>query len=831
MNIAADIRFIIRALLRNPGFALAAVLSLALGIGANTAIFSLADQMLLRVLPVRQPNRLVLFTWTGDFIGGSSRGFHDTFSYPMYSDLRDGNPGVFTGIAARYQDAVDVASRGPAERAVAELVSGNYFQVLGVSAAVGRTLTPAEDKVKNAAPYVVLSYDYWQRRFSGDPEILNRVLDLNGHPVTVIGVAQRGFKGFEKLSPADVFVPMMMKTVVTPTWDDMARRNSIWLKVFARLAPGVSEKKARAAMSVPFHDGLERDLKSVEWGGGADFRAKYLKDTLQFEDASQGLGQIQDLFRKPLYVLLAMVGTLLLIACVNVASLLVTRAAGRQKEVAIRLSLGASRAALVRLVMTESLLIAVVSGLLGIVFGGWISSLLLEMVPIENIGTAISTAADPRVLGFTAAVTLLTAVLFGLAPALQSASPDLAPALKNEAASISSGQGQTRVRRLLVASQVALSLLLLAGAGLFARSLYNVMRVSTGVAGAQLLTFTIDPSLHKYTAGRARSLFLDVQRGLAHLPGVRSASGASYALLDDGWENTVHVEGHHAQMGEDMQAAFDEVLPGFFSTVGTPLLAGREFTDADAGRRSTVIVNESFAKRFFPHSSPLGAHLGWGGDQAPTPYEIVGVVKDVALADVKARPRPATFTPLLLNDHPAAVTFYLRTAGDPVALAAGARQVVRGLDSSLPVYNVKTYDAQLAENTFIDRMFALLSAAFGLFATLLACIGLYGITAYAVTRRTREIGVRIALGAERRNVVELIVREVLMLAAIGIAVGVPAAIGLGRFAESQLYGLKGTDPMVVAGAAILIVVVCLVSAAVPARRATRIDPLQALHYE
>jgi predicted permease len=828
MNLFADMRFVLRALRRNPAFVATAVLSLALGIGANTAIFTLADQMLLRVLPVKEPNRLVLFKWTGQFIGGSSRGWQDTFSYPMYADLRDGDPGVFAGVAARYQDTVDIAAGGPAQRATADLVSGNFFQVLGVSPAIGRTFTPDDDRVKNAEPVVVLSYGYWQSRFNGDAAVLNRVLDLNGHPMTVIGVAQRGFRGFERLSPADVFVPMTMKTMVTPTWDDMARRNSIWLKIFARLRPGVSEKAAQAAMAIPFQTGLENDLRSVPWGQG--FRKVYLRDRLTFADASQGLQQTEELFRKPLYVLLAMVSTLLLIACVNVASLLITRASGRQKEVAIRLSLGATRAALVRLIMTESLLLALASGAIGLVLASWISYALVGMLPIDNIGTAISTAPDLRVLGFTAAVTLITALLFGLAPALQATSPDVAPALKNEGGNLSSGAGQTRLRRILVSSQVALSLLLLAGAGLFARSLYNIRSLHTGIATDQLLQFSIDPSLHKYTPERARSLFLAVQQNLDRLPGVVSATGAAYPLLADGWQNTMHVEGYHPHPGEDMNPGYEEVLPGFFSAVGAPLMAGREFSERDSGKLNVVIVNQEFARRFFPHSSPLGHHIGWGGD-GPTPYEIVGVVKDLKAGDIKEQPRPWTFSPLLQDPAPSEITFYVRSSRDPLSVADEAHQAVRRLDPSLPVYNVKTVQTQLAEGMFIERLFALLSAAFGFFATLLACVGLYGVTAQAVARRTREIGIRIALGAERCNVVQLVMREVLVLALVGILIGIPATIALGRLVESQLYGLQPTDPFVVAGAAGIIVIVCVLSACVPARRATRIDPLQALRYE
>ncbi|HZU28278.1 MAG TPA: ABC transporter permease [Bryobacteraceae bacterium] len=831
MALTGDLRFVCRSLARNPTFVIAAVLSLALGIGANTAIFTIADRMLLRTLPVRDPSRLVLFNWRGEFIGGTSRGLYDTFSYPMYADLRDGNPGVFTGIAARYQDTVDLSAGGPAQRAIAELVSGNFFDVLGVSAAIGRTLHPDDDRVLGGEPWVVLSFDYWQRRFGGSTAVLNRVVDINGHAMTVIGVAQRGFRSFDPLSPADVFVPLMMKNTVTPTWDDMSRRNSIWLKVFARLKPGVEDKTAAAAMALPFRAGLDKDLHSVEWGGGADFRAKYLKDSLYFVSAAKGFGQTREFFAKPVYVLLGMVGLLLLIACVNVANLLITRASGRQKEVAIRLSLGATRGALVRLIMTESLTLAVASGILGVVLAGWISSMLVGMLPMDNISAALDTTPNVRVLSFTAALSLLTALLFGLAPALQTARSEVAPALKNEAGALSAAGGQTRLRRLLVSSQVALSLLLLFGAGLFARSLYNLVSVNTGLAARQLLQFSIDPSLEKYTPQRERSLLLEAQRQLAALPGVESASAASYTLLDNGWTNTVHVDDYHPHPGEDMNPGYEQVLPGFFSTVGAPLIAGREFSPSDVGKPNVVIVNETFVKRYLAHTNPLGHHLGWGGGNSEMPYEIVGVVKDLKAGDIKEAPRPWTFTALLQDEHPAEATFYLRTARNPTSVADDARRVMRRLDPALPVYNLKSMQAQIAQASFVERIFAILSSAFGLFATLLAALGLYGITAHAVTRRTREIGIRIALGAERRDVLQLVMREVLLLTVAGLVVGGAAAIALGRIMQSLLFGMKAGDLGMMAAAAALILVVSAISAWLPARRATAIDPVQSLRWE
>ncbi len=829
-TILSDLKFVFRSLGRTPSLMAAAVISLALGIGANTAIFTLTDQILLRALPVKEPQRLVLFKWAGEFIGGTTRGYENAFSYLAYRELSAGNPGVFQGLAARYGEAVDIGDKGVAQRGTAELVSGNYFEVLGVPAAIGRTLSPAEDRIQDGEPYAVLSYEYWQRRFGGDASVLNRAIEVNGHPMTVIGVAERGFLSFDPMSPADIFVPLCMKTVVTPTWDDRGRRNSIWLQIFGRLGPGVDSRRAQSAMSIPYHGVLEGDLKAV--GAPQDYWKKYFANSIVLTGASKGLGSFNEQFQKPLYVLLAMVGTLLLIACVNIANLLITRAAARHKEIAIRLSLGATRSALIRLVMTESLLVAAIGGVLGLLLAMWMASLLVGMLPYPNIAAGLHTTPDGRVLAFTAGVSFLAAILFGLAPALQSTQADLAAVLKSESGKHSAGAGQIRLRRVLVSAQVGLSLLLLVGAGLFGRSLYALFATNSGIRTNELLALTIDPSLHKYTPDRERRLVEDLEKKLQQLPGVMGASGVSYPVLADvNWQNTVHVEGYHPSKGENMNPGFNQMLPGFFQTVGVRLIAGRDFTERDAvGAPKVVIVNETFVKRFYLHQSPLGHRIGWGPD-GPLEYEIVGVVQDMKSGDLREKIKPWTFTPVLQDEHPSEVTFYLRTSQDPLNLAQAARRTVASLDASLPVFNVKTVARQIEETHFLDRLFAWLSIAFGVLATLLASVGLYGVTAYAVARRTQEIGIRMALGAARGNVLRLILREVLILVGAGVAVGVPAALVLGRLVESQLFGVKAKDPVVMLLAVAVIVCVSVLAGYLPARRATRIDPVNALRYE
>ncbi len=836
-----DIRFAFRSLARNPGFTAAAVISLGLGIGANSAIFTLADQLMLRLLPVKEPQRLVEFQRVGgNYIGGRSMCTHAeekfTFAYPAYLDLRDGNPGVLTGIAARRQEEVDVGSHGLGDRATAELVSGNYFEVLGVGAAIGRVLTPGDDKVKNGEPYVVLSHAFWQRRFGGNPSILNRTIDINGRPLTVVGVAQPGFHGFEKVRPTDLFVPMMMKPLVTPTWDDLAQRTSIWLNIFGRLRPGVDAKTAQSAMLPAFLTSQRNDLVAVRADPQSDFSKFYLAQKLQFVGASQGVVGARESFARPLAILAAMVGTLLLIACVNVSNLLLARSAARKKEIAIRLALGATRWRLVRLAMTESLLIAMGGGVFALFCSAWTAFSLIRLLPGEHLENAFRMTPDGRILAFTALISFLAAILFGLVPSFQGSRSELVPCLKNTSGG-AAGRPR-RLGRLLVAAQVTLSLSLLVTAGLFARSLYHLSSVNTGINTSKLLQFSVAPSRHTYTEERNRGLLGDLQRDLQHLPGVVSASAAQFTLLaNTGDDNTVTVEGYQPRPNENMNPRYNFVMPGFFSTVGVPLIAGREFTEADRGTSPrVVIVNETFVKRFLPRQNPIGRHMAWGsGGYSRLDTEIVGVVKNIRDESPKDQPQPYFVTPalqdLFFDWVPPQMTFYVRTAGDPIALIPSARAVLRGLDPSLPMFDVKTVNDQIGETNSAERLFAMLSCSFAVLATLLASVGLYGVTAYSVARRRPEISLRLALGAQPAGIVRMVLREVAWMAAAGIAVGIPLALAFGRLAESRLFEMKGNDPAVLVGAVAVIAAVALFAGYLPARRAGSIDPMEALKNE
>lgn len=824
-----ELKFVLRSLVKNPLFTGVAIISLALGIGANAAIFSLLDQVLLRSLPVKNPQQLVSFDWDGTF-SGFAWGAH-TFSYPMYSSFRDKTGGIFSGVIARFGTQIDVSWKGIAERANGELISGNYFPVLGVAAAVGRTLTPGDDLRRNAEPHVVLSYGYWQKRFHQNPSVLNQVVDVNGHPMTVIGIAQRGFRGTDPSAVADVFLPMMMKAVVTPTWDKMDDRLAIWLNVMGRLQPTVSLRQAEAAATVLYRQEQNEDLKANSHATPR-FRTKYLQNKFTLMSAGRGLSSIRDQFSTPLLVLMAMVGTLLLIACANVANLLIARGAARQKETALRLSLGASMFAIIRLVLIESMALSLAGGALGLLMASWSGSILLQVLPVNTFAPLISTSPDKRILLFTFAVSVATAVLFGLIPALQIAKPDLMKTLKNEARAVIGGQ--LKLRKGMVTAQIALSLLLLIGAGLFTRSLYRLMDTATGIRTDHVLSLSLDPSLSSYSDQKTRQLFQRLQAELMTIPGIQAVSAAEQGLLANNQEiATTRVEGYPYKEGENLNPTVNHVLPGFFSAMGIPLIAGREFTERDIfGAPKVAIVNETFARYFLKGRNPLGLHIGFGDPlRAKTDMEVIGIVKDVKQIDLKKAPENQVWTASLQSEHPSVITFYVRTYSDPKVTSALVRRVIRRMDPALPLFDVKTLTTQINETQYVDRLISVLSAAFGILATSLAAVGLYGLMAYTVARRTPELGIRMALGAQRRTVLRLVMLEVCVLTAIGIGVGLPLAFGLGRYVQTQLFEIRPNDPLTLVSATSVLALVALLAGYIPALRATRIDPAIALRWE
>jgi predicted permease len=834
-----DLRYAVRALARTPGFTLIVVLTLGAGIGANTAIFSLLDQVLLRTIPVQRPEELVQLDGPGTFSGRTNG--DRTFSYPMYADLRDRNT-VFSGLIGRFSTSGTMAAGQQAERITLELITGNTFQVLGVDAALGRALTPEDDRTPGAHPVAVLSYGYWQRRFAGDPAIVNRTVRINATPMTIVGVAPRGFAGVMSGASPDVFVPVMMKGQMTPTWNELDRRRSRWLSVVGRLKPGVTPERAKASLDVLFRQINDYELTAVPEFAAASqrFKDRFRARTLTLHDAAIGLSDIRGDFSTPLTVLMGMVGLVLLIASANVANLLLSRATARQKEMAMRLALGASRWRLIRQMLTESIVLAGAGALVGLLLAAWLGELLLATLASDDLSRALSTSPDLRVGLFTAGIALATAVIFGLAPALQSARLELTETMRDSAGSLSGGVRHARFRKSLVVAQVALSTLLVAGGALFARSLSNLQQVDRGFDTDRLLTFSLNPSYIGYDQAAVRRFTDTLLTEVRALPGVTSASVARLAVLTgSGWRRTIGVQGYTPRQDEDMSPRVNEVSDGYFEAMKIPLLAGRGFTPRDVdGAPQVAIVNETFVKYFFPNQNPLGRRFGWSARGNPSAIEIVGVVKDSLYANIRqgttsesATPR-FVYIPYVQGTEIGPMNVYVRAdAAAAAGLPDRLRQTVRRLDAGLPVGDLQWMDTTVEQALFTERMLARLSAAFGILATLLATIGLYGVMSYTVSRRTREIGIRIALGAERSNVLWLVQREVALLALPGVALGVPAALALGRYVSSQLVGVSATDPLAIGGAAALLSFVSLVAGWLPARRASRVEPLRALRYE
>jgi predicted permease len=832
-----DFRYALRMLVRARGFSVVIILTLGLGIGANTAIFSLMDQVLLRSLPVHDPSALVQLDGPGPFSG---RTLQDrTFSYPMYRDLRDGNT-VFSGLVAQFGTPATLGHRDQRERVDAELISGNTFDVLKVAPALGRALTPEDDRVPGGHPVAVLGYGYWQRRFAGDPSVIGYAVTINSTPMTIVGVAPPGFAGVMSTTAADVFVPLMMKAQLTPTEDDLMSRRSRFVKVVGRLKPGLTATAAKAELDVLYRQINELELQDTFTDATDSFRTRFREKTLVLHAAARGLSDAREDFSTPLLMLMAMVGLVLLIACANVANLLLTRATTRQKEMAVRLALGAPRGRLIRQTLTEGFVLAGSGGLVGVLLSIWLGDLLLSMLPSDSLSQSISTTPDLRVVIFTLAIAIVTAVGFGLVPALQNAGVELNKTMREVGAATGGGIRQARLRKGLVVAQVALSMLLVAGGGLFARSLYNLQHLNRGFDSGGLVSFSVDPSLSGYDQARIRQFADRLLGDIRALPGVTSASLAEVAALtNNSSRRTIEVQGYTPAERENMNAWANKVAPDYFRTMRLPLVAGREFSDRDdAGAPLVAIVNEAFARRFFGAETAIGRRFGWSAIDNPGAIEIVGVVKDAFYSSVRQGARGPEETPIFAyapfaqGERLNQMTVYVRSTPDALtALPEQLRRAAQQADASMPVFSMQAVDTTVEQSLFSERMLAMLSAAFGLVATLLAAIGLYGVMAYTVSRRTREIGIRIALGAERRTVLWLVLREVAFITVAGIALAIPAAIALGGVVRSQLFGVSAADPWTMALASLVLGVVALVAGWLPARRAARVQPLLALRAE
>ena len=831
----SNLKYAFRTFKKTPVVSLVAVVSLALGIGANTAIFSVLDQLLLEKLPVHAPDGLVNLTSNGGHAGSNSTnmaGGHEyIFSYPMFRDLEKAQT-VFTGIAGHVGLGVNLAYKGQTSDGQGMLVSGSYFPVLESLPAAGRLFGPNDDQAPGANPVAVLSYGYWTSRFNRSPSIVGDQMLINAISFTVIGVAPEGFSGTTLGEMPDVFVPLSMREAVDPGWKGLTERRSYWVYLFARLKPGVSREQAQAAMNPLYHGIIQEVDLPLQKGNSDRYRQQFAAQILTLLPGAHGESEVLTEASAPMGILLAITGFVLLIACANIANLLLAKAAGRGREISIRLAVGAQRAQLIRQLLVESVLLALVGGVAGLAVSNITMRLLIYFLPPQAV-LPLSPSINPQSLAFTLATALLTGLLFGVFPAFHATRHDLASALKDDAGSVSSTGAAARFRKVLVTGQIALSLLLLISAGLFLKSLVNVMRVDLGLRTQGVLTFGLAPDRNQYKPDQIRDFYARLEESIGAIPGVESMTVSQVSLLSDSnWGMNVSVDGFQAGPDTDTNANFNQVGPGFFRTLAIPLVAGRDFTVSDGITAPKVgIVTEAFKRKFSPNEEILGKRMQIG-NTGKNDIEIIGVARDAKYSKVKDPPPPLFYRPYRQDKQLGSANFYVLTRGAPAAdLGPSVRGAVAALDPNLPIQEMHTFEKQVDDNIFLDRMITTLAGAFAALATVLAAVGLYGVLAYSVARRTREIGIRLAIGADPRVVRLMVMKEVGFMALIGALIGAPAAVGLAKFAEPLLYGLKSYDPLVILGATVLIIVVAMAAGYFPARLAMKVAPVTALRYE
>ena len=839
-----DIRYAFRMLCKSPGFTAVAVLTLALGIGANTAIFSLINAVMLRSLPIRDPQQLLIVEWRAAHEPNTSSSYNwsgcpgvstdsasapagCTFSYPMFEQLRSRRD-IFSNLCAFIVSQPEhLTLNGSVSMANGFLVSEDFFATLGTRAILGRTLGPA-DVQPRSQPAVMLNYAFWKSRFGGDPAIVGKSILLEKTLFTVVGITAPGFTGIDPGRSIDLWIPLSSQTYVAPYFPKRTAANSTWLEIMARLKPGVSRSQARSALSVLF-------ANTTTTGSTAIFKTA---DAPQIEliNAARGLTSLRREFSQPLFALMASVGIILLIACANVGGLFLARASARRQEIAMRLMLGATRGRLARQLLTESLLTSFFGAALGILFAYWSASALAAFLSANWYSSInLDVRPDALVLAFTIGMGVLAAVLFGLAPALQGMRVDLAPALKGM---VSKGPTALFASRwpsfgsVLVVAQVALSVVVLAGAGLLVRTLINLEQMNVGFETDHLLLFSVDMTMAGHAAfdnsPRVYQLHRALQTRLAALPGVTSATYSMVPLLSGG-NMTSDLKIPGAPASSAISADQLTVGPGFFETMRIPLLSGRTLKAADFDSSvvpEPAVVNQSFAKRIFGTGNPLGRGIS-DGDSTKTDWQIVGVVSDAKYNSLREAIVPTIYT---LQKYSGA-DFELRTESNPNALIPLVRDAVSRVNGSLLLSHFKTQTEQIDQLLYQERLVAGLSSLFAALSLLLACIGLYGLLSYDVARRTRELGIRMALGAQRRDLLRLVVGQGILLVLIGSAIGIGAAIGVTRFISTMLYGIHANDPQTFAGVAILLTLVALAACYIPARRAMRVDPMIALRYE
>jgi putative ABC transport system permease protein len=829
-----DLRYALRQLRRTPAFTVTAVLTLALGIGANTAIFTVFNQVLLRMLPVERPQELVQLSYVGsntgriNVFGGDSTQY---FSYPMYKDLRDKNT-VFSGVVADTETQVGAVWQNQPELVDAELVSGNYFDVLGVGPAAGRTLQASDDLIKEGSPVVVLSYDYWKNRFASSPDVMNQKILVNGHPFVIAGVAARGFSSAINGFKPKLFFPMMMAPQVMTDGARLDDHRFVWLTIVARLKPGVTMSAANAAMTPLWKSLRTEELASIT-KTSATFRENFVaKSSMILLENSKGFSPLREDLQTPLMILMGMVLLLAAMTCVNLTSLLLVRAAARGREFAVRYALGAARGRVLRQMLLEGLVLGTLGGGLGLLLAPMAASVLARWISGNSGDPIFSVAPGGAVLWFNLLLSLGISLLFSMAPAWQMMKPNLNEGLRQQSASTLGGA--QRFRRTAIAIQIGLSVLLLSGAGLFVRTLHNLKAQNMGLVTDHVLGFAIDPSLAGYTPKESLAVQNGVRSALAALPGTRWVGGTTDPVLAGNQESrSIQIEGYATPQGDDVNVEAPQITPGYLQTLGIPIIAGRDLTEADTlGTQKVAVVNQDFATKYFGSpQNALGHYVAMGSVSHKLDTQIVGVVGDSKHRGVRRDVVATVYSPFAQSSGLSSLQFYVRTSQAPEAAENNIRVALHQLDPKLVIDSMKTMDEQINDNVSNERMIALLAVSFALVALLTTAVGLYGVLAYATAQRTREIGIRMALGAQRWTVVRLVLRDMAKVALIGIAVALPVSVLMARWMRSQLFEVQPFDPLTLVGCVFVTGLMVMAAAALPARRAASVEPTRALRTE
>ena len=820
----------LRAMLRSPALTLVALLSLALGIGANTAIFSLLDAVLLRSLPVRNPQQLVLLGRGQDNGISDAADQTDLYSYPFYRQMQQRNS-VFSSTAAIFsmlnQVHGTVEGRAETEPMNVQLVSGTYFSTLGVQAQIGRALTDADDNSEGDHPVAVISYAWWQRSLIKDPAVLNKKLKIGSTLFTIVGVAPPEFFGTKVGEAPDIWIPLSMMKAVPPGWGDYKDDFSEPLYILGRLKPGVSMAQATTDINLLYQQ-IQHGFPDAKLT--QENLQKLARAHVRLTSMATGISTLRGQFSEPLQILMAIVALVLLIACANIANLLLARSTARARELAVRQALGARRSRIIRQLLTESLLLALAGGALGIALASVANRLLLRMVSSGLDTIPLDVSIDIRLLLFTLAVTVATAILFGTIPAFRATRLQLTDQLQSGRSPQGAGS-KSPLARILVVSQVALSLVLMVGAGLFLRSLINMTNIDTGFNRENVLRLQVDASSAGYKEDDPRlpALYQQIEQRVSALPGVRAASFSYFTFHEGSWNGYVIVPG--MPVNHDLDVKHNVVGTGYFDTMQIPLVAGRTFGSQDTATSQRVaVISEHMARTLFPAGSPIGHNYHIGHPSNPYEVQVIGIVKDVKFGDLAETQEDIDYIPYTQR-HQYLGDFEVRYTGGLAPISAAVQQAIHSIDRSLPITGVTTLDEQVARSITNQRLVAQLSTFFGLLAVFLSAIGIYGLMSYVVSRRTNEIGIRMALGAARSNVRNLVLREIALLVAIGIAIGIPAALAGDRLVSKMLYGLHGSDPLSLAAATLLLLAVALLAGYLPARRAARVDPMVALRYE